>query len=42
MKKFLIFAAVVFVMALGMVSCKSVQDCPAYGSAKAEQPAIKA
>jgi hypothetical protein len=42
MKKILIFAAVVFVMALGTVSCKSIQDCPAYGSTQTDQPANKA
>jgi hypothetical protein len=42
MKKLLFFAAVVFVIAIGSVSCKSVQDCPAYGSTQTEQPSQKA
>jgi hypothetical protein len=42
MKKLLFFTAIVFVMALGTVSCKSVQDCPAYGDIATEQVELKA
>ena len=31
MKKIALFAAVLFITALGMSSCKSTEDCPAYG-----------
>jgi hypothetical protein len=39
MKKILVIAAIVFVIALGFQSCKAVQDCPAYSSTQTEQPA---
>ncbi|WP_262897928.1 hypothetical protein [Carboxylicivirga linearis] len=42
MKKILLFAAVLFVVAIGMNSCKSSEDCPAYGQAPTEQPAERA
>ncbi|GEM_PF-925253 len=32
MKKISLIAAVLFLMVLGMSSCKSTEDCPAYGS----------
>ncbi len=31
MKKISLIAAVLFLLVLGMSSCKSTQDCPAYG-----------
>lgn len=39
MKKISLFAAVLFLVALGMNSCKSTEDCPAYSQAQTEQPA---
>lgn len=34
MKKISLIAAVLFLMVLGMSSCKSTEDCPAYGQAE--------
>ncbi|WP_262896392.1 hypothetical protein [Carboxylicivirga marina] len=34
MKKISLIAAVLFLMVLGMSSCKSTEDCPAYGYAE--------
>nr|WP_319398687.1 hypothetical protein [uncultured Carboxylicivirga sp.] len=42
MKKILLFAAVIFVATIGMSSCRSTQDCPAYSQAPTEQPAERA
>lgn len=39
MKKISLIAAVLFLLVLGMSSCKSTEDCPAYGYAKVEQNA---
>jgi hypothetical protein len=33
MKKVALFASVLLLVALAFSSCKSVQDCPAYGQA---------
>ncbi len=37
MKKGVIIIALLFVMALAFTSCKSTQNCPAYGQAEVEQ-----
>ena len=37
MRKISVIAAVVFLLALGLSSCKSTQDCPAYSSVDTEQ-----
>lgn len=42
MKKILLFGAVLFFVALGMSSCKSSEDCPAYSQTQIEQPAERA
>ncbi|WP_430810343.1 MULTISPECIES: hypothetical protein [unclassified Carboxylicivirga] len=33
MKKISLIATVLFLMVLGMSSCKTTEDCPAYGQA---------
>ncbi|TAJ12831.1 hypothetical protein DMA11_10875 [Marinilabiliaceae bacterium JC017] len=42
MKKISLVAAVLLLMALGVSSCKSSQDCPAYSKANTEQPTERA
>lgn len=42
MKKVLLVIAVAFVLALGLQSCKSTADCPAYGNADTEQTTVNA
>ncbi len=37
MKKGVIIIALLFVMALAFTSCKSTQNCPAYGQVEVEQ-----
>jgi len=39
MRKISVIAAVVFLLALGLSSCKSTEDCPAYSSVDTEQAA---
>ena len=36
-KAFVIVVTVVFFVALGLTSCKSTQDCPAYSKVKVEK-----
>ncbi len=36
-KAFVLVAAVVFFVAIGLSSCKSTQDCPAYSKVKIEK-----
>ncbi len=36
-KAFIVVAAVVLFVALGLSSCKSTEDCPAYSKANVEQ-----
>lgn len=42
MKKIVFIVVVAFALALGVQSCKSTADCPAYGQVKTEQPQVKA
>ncbi len=37
MRKISVIAVVVFLLALGLSSCKSTQDCPAYSSVDTQQ-----
>ncbi len=41
-KGVILFATVMFFVALGFTSCKSTQDCPAYSKAKTENTMEKA
>jgi len=42
MKKISLIAAVLFLMVLGMSSCKSTEDCPAYSNVQVENTAERA
>ncbi|WP_430824574.1 hypothetical protein [Carboxylicivirga sp. N1Y90] len=42
MKKISLVAVVILFVALGMSSCKSTEDCPAYSSVETEQTAERA
>ncbi len=42
MKKLALVASVLLFVALAFSSCKSVQDCPAYGQAETEIEEVRA
>lgn len=42
MKKLALVASVLLLLALSFSSCKSVQDCPAYGQADVETEEVRA
>lgn len=42
MKKISLIATVLFLVALGMSSCKSTEDCPAYSYTQTEQATERA